>query len=64
MFWVGLICIGSAIGSGLFYGSGKVLYSSGPVSLLLAYLLMGSVPYAVLVRDLQRIVNQRYHLAR
>ena len=35
--------------SGLFFQSGEVLYTSGPVAMWLAYLLMGSVSYAVLV---------------
>jgi len=33
----------------LFITSGKVLYTSGPVSILLAYMLMGSVSWAMLV---------------
>jgi amino acid permease len=35
--------------SHLFISSGTALYESGPVSLLLAYLLMGSVAFAMLV---------------
>jgi yeast amino acid transporter len=40
---------GAAIGTGLFYQSGKVLYFAGPVPACVAYLLMGSVVYTVLV---------------
>lgn len=41
---------GAAIGTGLFYQSGKVLYFAGPIPTCLGYLLMGTVVYAVLVR--------------
>jgi amino acid permease len=44
-----LTILGSAIGAGLLYQSGKVLYLGGPVSVWLAYLTMGTVLYAVLV---------------
>lgn len=40
--------LGAAIGSGLF-GTGETLYFGGPVSLWLAYLLTGTVMYAVMV---------------
>ena len=43
------IDLGSAIGAGLLFQSGKALYDGGPVSLWLAYLLMGTVSYSVLV---------------
>ena len=44
-----LIMTGVSIGSGLLYQSGIQLASSGPVSLLLAYIFMGTVVYSVLV---------------
>lgn len=37
------------MGTGLLFQSGTELYLAGPVSLLLAYILMGTLPYAVLV---------------
>jgi amino acid permease len=40
---------GSAMATGLFLASSDVLYECGPVSMLLAYLLAGSISYAVLV---------------
>jgi amino acid permease len=40
---------GSTIGTSLLFSVGGQLYNSGPVSLLLAYLLVGSLVYAVLV---------------
>jgi len=40
--------------SSLFITSGKVLYTSGPVSLLLAYILMGTVAFAMLVLSLMQ----------
>jgi len=45
----GRLIVGSAMASSLFITSGKVLYTSGPVSILLAYMLMGSVSWAMLV---------------
>jgi amino acid permease len=39
-----------SIGTGLLYQSGHSLGYGGPVSLLLAFLAMGSVLYSVLVR--------------
>jgi yeast amino acid transporter len=44
-----LIVSGASIGSGIFYQSGIALYKGGPVSLMLAYLLMGSILYSVMV---------------
>jgi len=44
-----LICEGAAIGIGLFYSSAKVLYFAGPIPACLAFLLMGTVVYSVLV---------------
>lgn len=41
--------LGAAIGSGLLFGTGEALYFGGPVSLWLAYLLTGTVMYAVMV---------------
>ena len=45
----GRLIVGSAMASSLFIASGEVLYTSGPVSILLAYILMGSVSWAMLV---------------
>jgi hypothetical protein len=44
-----LICEGASIGTGLFYSSAKVLYFAGPIPACLAFLLMGTVVYSVLV---------------
>jgi amino acid permease len=41
--------LGSAMASGLFVSSSKVLYNAGPISMLLAFILMSTVAYAVLV---------------
>lgn len=41
--------IGVMIGTGLLYQSGELLALAGPISLLLAYVLMGTVVYAVQV---------------
>jgi len=46
---VTLIVSGASIGGGLFYHSGIALYKGGPASLLLAYLLGGSIFYSVMV---------------
>ena len=43
------ICV--MVGTGLLYQSGKLLAVGGPVSLVLAYLLMGSVTYSLQVRS-------------
>lgn len=40
---------GSSIATGLFFQTGKMLFFSGPVSMLLAFLLIGTLNYAVLV---------------
>jgi hypothetical protein len=44
-----LTLIGAAIGNGLLIQSAESLYLSGPVPLLLAYLFIGSLVYAVMV---------------
>ena len=44
-----LIVTAASLASGLFVNSSGGLYYSGPVSLALGYLLMGTVSYAVLV---------------
>jgi len=44
-----LMFTGAAIGNGLLLQSGTNLYLAGPISLLLAYILMGTVVYAVMV---------------
>lgn len=41
--------VGIAIGSGLLFDTGGILYLDGPVSLVLGYLFVGSVMYAVMV---------------
>ncbi|PLB54241.1 amino acid transporter [Aspergillus steynii IBT 23096] len=40
-----MIAIGGSIGTGLFVGSGKVLATGGPASLLIAYALIGCMLY-------------------
>jgi amino acid permease len=52
--------LGGAIGAGLLFQSGKALYQGGPVSLWLAYLLMGTVSYAVLVCPSLQAANADY----
>lgn len=42
-----MIAIGGAIGTGLFIGSGKVLASGGPASVIIAYALIGMMIYCV-----------------
>lgn len=42
--------LGSCIGAGIFLGTGPALYNSGPISLCLGYLFVGTVVYAVSVR--------------
>ncbi|KAF7999720.1 hypothetical protein HF325_005569 [Metschnikowia pulcherrima] len=41
-----MIAIGGSIGTGLFIGSGKVLKHGGPASVLIAYILIGSMIYS------------------
>ncbi|KAI1737280.1 arginine transporter [Xylaria scruposa] len=43
------IAIGSAIGTGLFLGSGKALATTGPVGCLIAFLFVGSIVYSIMV---------------
>ncbi|KAM5351038.1 hypothetical protein ACJ41O_003761 [Fusarium nematophilum] len=43
------IAVGGTIGTGLFLGIGPALVKAGPVSLLIAFLFMGSVVYSVMV---------------
>ncbi len=45
---VQLIAIGGAIGTGLFVGSGSMLSTSGPASLLLAYIFMSMILWVVM----------------
>lgn len=42
------IAIGGTIGTGLFLGTGQALSSAGPVSLLIAFIFMGSVVFSVM----------------
>jgi Amino acid permease len=42
---------GGSIGTGLFYGSGVVLYNAGPISAFLGYIIMGTVLFSVLVKS-------------
>lgn len=41
-----MIAIGGSIGTGLFLGSGKVLENGGPASVLIAYILIGTMIYS------------------
>ncbi|KAJ7580196.1 general APC amino acid permease [Mycena floridula] len=43
------MCIAGTIGTGLFLGSGAALASAGPLGALMAYVLVGSVAYSMLV---------------
>lgn len=43
-----LLIEGAVVGYGLLFKSGDVLFFAGPVSLLLAYILIGTVLYAVM----------------
>jgi len=43
------ILTGVMIGTGLLYDSGELLSQAGPISLLMAYILMGTVVYATQV---------------
>ena len=36
-----MIAIGGSIGAGLFVGSGNALYSGGPASLVIGYIIIG-----------------------
>lgn len=42
------IAIGGTIGTGLFLGTGEALATAGPVSLLIAFIFIGSVVYSVM----------------
>ncbi|KAI5465319.1 amino acid permease/ SLC12A domain-containing protein [Mariannaea sp. PMI_226] len=42
------IAVGATIGTGLFLGTGSALSKAGPVSLLIAFVFMGSVVYSVM----------------
>ena len=42
------IAIGGTIGTGLFLGTGSALATAGPVSLLIAFIFIGSVVYSVM----------------
>ncbi|KAM5354804.1 hypothetical protein ACJ41O_001450 [Fusarium nematophilum] len=42
------IAIGATIGTGLFLGTGSALATAGPVSLLIAFIFLGSVLYSVM----------------
>ncbi|EKM83723.1 hypothetical protein AGABI1DRAFT_110353 [Agaricus bisporus var. burnettii JB137-S8] len=46
---VAMISIGGVIGTGLFLGTANSLRDGGPVGLLLGYITMGSICYAVMV---------------
>ncbi|KAI1203991.1 arginine transporter [Nemania serpens] len=43
------IAVGSAIGTGLFLGSGKALATTGPVGCLIAFLFVGTIVYSIMV---------------
>ncbi|KAF4416349.1 AAT family amino acid transporter [Fusarium acutatum] len=42
------IAIGAAVGTGLFIGTGNALATAGPVSLLIAFIFVGSLLFAVM----------------
>lgn len=42
---------GLVIGSGLLFDTGGYLYLDGPVSLVLGYLIVGTIMYSVMVRN-------------
>ncbi|RPD59742.1 hypothetical protein L227DRAFT_575736 [Lentinus tigrinus ALCF2SS1-6] len=44
-----MISIGGVIGTGLFLGTASVLRTAGPIGMLLAYIIIGSICYAVMV---------------
>ncbi|KAK7677520.1 hypothetical protein QCA50_019526 [Cerrena zonata] len=46
---IAMISIGGVIGTGLFLGTATGLQTGGPVGLLLAYIVIGSICYAVMV---------------
>lgn len=46
---VQFIAIGGIIGTGLFVGSGAALLRAGPLSILLAYSIVGTVVYSLML---------------
>lgn len=46
---VQFIAIGGIIGTGLFVGSGAALVKAGPLSILLAYTIVGTVIYSLML---------------
>ncbi|KAH9816644.1 amino acid permease/ SLC12A domain-containing protein [Melampsora americana] len=46
---ISMIAIGGTIGTGLFLGMGEALHKGGPVGLVLGYIVMGFVVYAMTV---------------
>ncbi|KAH8110671.1 amino acid permease [Phellopilus nigrolimitatus] len=46
---ISMISIGGVIGTGLFLGTGSGLANGGPLGLLLAYMIVGSLCYSVMV---------------
>ncbi|CAO1638543.1 unnamed protein product [Sympodiomycopsis kandeliae] len=44
-----MISVGGVIGTGLFLGTGSALHNGGPLSLFMAYCLVGSVCYSVMM---------------
>ncbi|KAF9513654.1 hypothetical protein BS47DRAFT_1362222 [Hydnum rufescens UP504] len=46
---IAMISIGGVIGTGLFLGTGNALKNGGPVGLLLGYITMGTICYAVML---------------
>jgi len=46
---VQFIAIGGIIGTGLFVGSGAALVRAGPLSILLAYSIVGTVVYSLML---------------
>lgn len=46
---VQFIAIGGIIGTGLFVGTGKALIRAGPLSIFLAYTIVGTVIYSLML---------------
>ncbi|KAF9513616.1 hypothetical protein BS47DRAFT_1344108 [Hydnum rufescens UP504] len=46
---IAMISIGGAIGTGLFLGSGNALKNGGPLGLLLGYVIIGTICYAMML---------------
>ena len=60
---VQFIAIGGIIGTGLFVGSGAALVRAGPLSILLAYTIVGTVIYSLMLA-IGEVCSGFPHLAR